>query len=67
MLNGLVSSEALNESAVHATQFFAVATMAAAVLPFVLARTVEQRPRPSLTIPAPRIGDASEFPAFARR
>jgi DHA2 family multidrug resistance protein len=41
-LNALVDSEASNIAAVNATQVFAIATMAACVLPFLLART--QRP-----------------------
>ena len=43
-LNGLVDAEASNIAAVNATQIFAIATMAACVLPFLLART--QRPVP---------------------
>ncbi|MGA8535584.1 MAG: DHA2 family efflux MFS transporter permease subunit [Candidatus Tumulicola sp.] len=38
-LNALVDAQATNLSAVSATQFFAIVTMAAAVLPFLLART----------------------------
>jgi DHA2 family multidrug resistance protein len=43
MLDGLIAFQARNEAAVTATQFFSVATMIAAALPFVLARTVEKR------------------------
>jgi hypothetical protein len=55
MLDGLIAFQARNEAAVTATQFFSVATMIAAVLPFVLARTVDKRvPRmPEITVVAP--------------
>jgi DHA2 family multidrug resistance protein len=49
-LNGLVTSEALNLAAVGATRFFAVATIAAAVLPFLLARNRGSSPAPARPI-----------------
>jgi hypothetical protein len=44
-LNALVDSEAANIAAVNATQLFAIVTMAACVLPFLLARTQRTVPQ----------------------
>ncbi len=51
-LDALVGVQALNLAAEHATQFFALVTMAAAALPFVLASTRRARPKPSAPFPA---------------
>ncbi len=45
-LNALVEAQATNLSAVGTTQFFALVTMAAAVLPFLLARNLGHAPLP---------------------
>ncbi|HTA38220.1 MAG TPA: MFS transporter, partial [Candidatus Acidoferrales bacterium] len=52
-LNALVDSEASNIAAVDATQLFAVVTMAACVLPFLLARTQAAIPQAPPAAPAP--------------
>lgn len=50
-LDAIVAAQAMNLSAANVTQVFAIATMAAAVLPFLLARTQ----RPVVPNPLPRI------------
>ncbi len=56
-LNALVTSEALNLSAVEATRFFALATMAAAFLPFLLGA---HKSMPAPPLPRPPSQPAQE-------
>jgi DHA2 family multidrug resistance protein len=55
-LGGVVAAEAQNLAAVEATRFFALATMLAAVLPFLLKRYVERKPAIVVHAPAPAAG-----------
>lgn len=66
-LNALVDSEASNIAAVNATQLFAIATMAACVLPFLLARTQRAVSQPppapqAPPLPIPVLRDTIESP-----
>ncbi len=66
-LNGLVTSEALNLAAVDATRFFSVATMLAAVLPFLLARNKRALATPAApALAAPPLAREPVLAASAR-
>jgi DHA2 family multidrug resistance protein len=60
-LNGLVMSEAQNLAAVEATRFFAIATMGAAVLPFLLAGN-RRAPAPMAARPISPVPPATAQP-----
>lgn len=63
ILDALVDSEATNLAAVSATQLFAIATMAAAVLPFLLARyRVAAAPLERTQKPTPAVRGSIEAP-----